>query len=96
MNEPLTICTTVTPSYSSSSELRLSLEMLQRAFPQATWITHTPDTSLSIKELIAQNLPATGYVLFIKEPAMLVSERMYPILKKHLAEDPGILIADAR
>lgn len=91
MNEPLTIFTSLTASYADTAELQLSLEMLQKAFPQATWITHTLDSPLSIKELIKKNSPAAGYVLFIKEPAMLVSEEMYPLLKKHLMKNPGIL-----
>lgn len=91
MKEPLTIFTSLTASYADTAELQLSLEMLKKTFPQAAWITHTPNSPLSIKELIKQNLPATGYVLFIKEPAMLISEKMYPLLKKHLIENPGIL-----
>lgn len=93
MNESLTVFTSLTASYADTAELQLSLEMLQKALPQAIWITHTPDTPLSMKTLIKQNLPTTGYVLFIKEPAMLVSEKMYPILKKQLTNNPDILIA---
>lgn len=93
MNEPITIFTSLTASYTDTAELQLSLEMLKKTFPQATWITHTPDTPHSMKTLVIQNLPTTGYVLFFKEPAMLVDENMYPLLKKHLANNPDILIA---
>lgn len=93
MNEPLTIFTSLTASYSDSSELQLSLEMLQHAFPHANWITHTPDSMLSLKELVSLNLPVTGYILFIKEPAILVSKKMYALLRKYLKDNPDILIA---
>ncbi|HNP26414.1 MAG TPA: class I SAM-dependent methyltransferase, partial [Nitrosomonas sp.] len=39
------------------------------------------------------NLPQTGYILFIKEPAMLASKEMYPLLKKHLEKNPETQIA---
>lgn len=93
MHEPLTIFTSLTASYDDSSELRLSLEMLQSAFPHANWIMHTPDSTLSLKELVNLNSPTEGYILFIKEPAILVSEKMYPFLRKHLKDNPNILIA---
>ncbi len=93
MNEPLTIFTSLTASYAETAELQLSQEMLQKTFPYANWIIHTPDTPLSLKTLIAQNRPTAGYVLFIKEPALLVSKNMYPILQEHLANNPDIQIA---
>ncbi len=93
MNESLTIFTSLTASYTYSSELRLSLEMLRQTFPHANWIMHTPDSTLSLKELVSLNLPPTGYVLFIKEPAMLASKEMYRLLKKHLERSPGTQIA---
>ncbi|PTN12108.1 class I SAM-dependent methyltransferase [Nitrosomonas aestuarii] len=93
MNESLTIFTSITASYTYSSELRLSLEMLQQTFPHASWIMHTPDSTLSLKELVSLNLPPAGYILFIKEPAMLASKEMYPLLKKHLEQNPETQIA---
>ncbi|HBV21754.1 MAG TPA: hypothetical protein DEF07_08565, partial [Nitrosomonas sp.] len=93
MNESLTIFTSLTASYTYSSELRLSLEMLRQTFPYANWIMHTPDSTLSLKALVSLNLPQTGYILFIKEPAMLASKEMYPLLKKHLEKNPETQIA---
>ncbi len=93
MSESLTIFTSLTASYTDSPELRLSKEMLQQSFPHANWITHSAGSALSLKELVKQNLPFTGYILFIKEPAMLVSEKMYPLLKEYLEAHPETQIA---
>jgi len=54
---------------------------------------HTPESTLPLKTLIHQNLPDNGYILFIKEPAMLVSQSMFSILKQHLINNPDCLIA---
>ncbi len=92
MTESLTIFTSLTSSYAYSAELQLSLETLRHKFPQANWVIHTPESTLPFKTLIQQNLPDEGYLLFIKEPAMLVSQSMFPMLKQHLSDNPDTLI----
>ena len=93
MNEQLTIVTSTTPSYSNSAELQFSVETLKRTFPHANWIVHPASSRVSMQTLVSQNMPTAGYVLFIKEPAVMVGKEMYPLLKKFLEENPDISIA---
>ena len=93
MNEQLTIFTSTTLSCFDSAELQLSFETLKSTFSQANWLIHSASSLESLNALVRQNMPTEGYVLFIKEPAVLIGEEMYPLLKKYLGENPGILIA---
>lgn len=92
MNQILTVFTAITASYADSDELQLCLDMLRDALPSATWIIHTPEMSLSEKALFQQNQPTDGYVLFLKEPAILMGDKVYPLLEKHLLDNPDILV----
>lgn len=84
-NDQLTVFTAITDSYQYSSELGLSFEMVRRALPtDAAWVVHTPDMSVSPRELIVHNLPESGNVLFIREPALLVGKGLYQVLKEIL------------
>lgn len=91
MNTKLTIFTSITPSFSDSSELQLCMDMLHNSLSSAKWIVHTPDISTLFKQWVEENIPDEGYVLFIKTPAILIGKETYSLLKKHLQKNSDIL-----
>lgn len=88
----LTIITGVTPSYRYSAELQLCFKMLRAAFPDARWLVHQPDTDVSLREFVLQQLPLQGDIVFIREPAMLAGQGLYRSLTHHLRSDPRLRI----
>ena len=91
MNQSLTVFTAITASYSDSDELQLCLDMLRDALPPAKWVIHNPEMSFSVQALFQQKQPADGYVLFLKEPALLMGNIVYPLLEQHLINNPEII-----
>ena len=92
MNQTLTVFTTITASYADSDELQLCLKMFSDALPPANWVIHTPDMLVTAQALFQQNKPTEGYVLFVKEPALLIDKQTYPLLEKHLINDSNVIV----
>ena len=99
-SDQLTIFTAVTGSYRYSAELRKSFELVRCALPNsAHWVVHEPDLLFTPRELIMQNLPEKGALLFIREPALLMVEGTYGELRKLLlakSEPLAVMPSDVR
>ncbi|MCX5864979.1 MAG: class I SAM-dependent methyltransferase [Deltaproteobacteria bacterium] len=100
MHSKLTVFTSVTPSYEYSDELQLCFRMLRSGIPAANWMVYqAEDMSCSLKEFVAQHLPVSGDVLFVREPAVWVASGVYQTLSMHLHADTNqlaILPSDVR
>ncbi len=92
MTIQLTVFTSISASYSDSSELQLCQSMLQKSLPFADWIIHNENSNTTFRDTILENLPDTGHLLFIKEPAFLMGDGMLLKLTNHLQNNSDILI----